>query len=201
VQDVETPTRNLLLFTSSPAADNFIFPKDASDPTITNNDPSQYPAFTAGDKQVFTWAIDATSTRETTSIFTYRKSMGVRISFAVSCQLPNSLLSPQAANRPAICDGSSFTWNGQPTQDMILGNVFFLQMYDMTQMVRRFSSRGISISPTSIRQMAGRRPSPSPRSSHRKPVRHPLPQHPQQHTIRHHPLQIRPEQPLLNLQP
>jgi hypothetical protein len=65
-----------------------------------------------------------------TSIFTYRKSMGVRISFAVSCQLPNSLLSPQAANRSAICDGSSFTWNGQPTQDMVLGDVFFLQMYD-----------------------------------------------------------------------
>ncbi|KAH8796066.1 hypothetical protein F5882DRAFT_458690 [Hyaloscypha sp. PMI_1271] len=42
---------------------------------------------------------------------------------------PSHLLSPQAASRSAICDGSGFTWNGQPTQDMVLGNVF-LQMYD-----------------------------------------------------------------------
>jgi len=88
----------LLLFTSSPDADNFIFPKDASGPTITNNDPSQCPSFTAGDKQVFAWAIDATSTGGHDFDLHLSQVEGVRISSAVSCQLPNSLLSPQAAN-------------------------------------------------------------------------------------------------------
>lgn len=44
----------LLAFASLITADNFDNPVDANDPTVTS-DPSQYPVYSTGDSEVFSW--------------------------------------------------------------------------------------------------------------------------------------------------